>query len=104
MSAPSLTLAQAQELSGKINILVDVAENKTALADAVAAAGGDLMKLMVGVMPKVITILGPVAVEYGFTGDQMGLMGMMNAMKLHESDPAVAATKAAIMGMIMPGM
>eukprot|EP00039_Didymoeca_costata_P018054 m.331973 g.331973 ORF g.331973 m.331973 type:complete len:102 (+) comp16829_c0_seq1:41-346(+) len=96
----SLTLEQAQAATKEVMAILDVPENIEKLTKAKEEAAGDLMKLLTGLVPLVVGLLGERMVHYGFTADQPGVMGFVAAMNPHNADPEVAAGKARIMSLI----
>jgi len=97
---PTVTLEQAQAFADKVTLIMAADDTKAELATKKAAAGGDLMKLMMTVIPFVITKIGDDVAALGFPKDQMGMMMLMGAMKAHKGDPKVDGVTATIMAAI----
>ena len=82
--------------------MLEVPENKTEIDAAIAAAGGDLMKLMQSAVPIVVKLLGPQMEALGFPPNQMGVMGFIGQLNGFSSNAEIAAGKAKVMAVMMP--
>lgn len=93
--AQSITLEQGR--TAVKAALAGLESEKAELDKFKAEAAGNLMVLLQKVMPKVISIMGPIIGPMGFTQDQPGMMQFMTALNPHNDDPEIKQGKAAIM-------
>merc|ERR1711964_210004 len=87
-----IELVQAKAAVQDVLAAFDLPENQEKLAAAKTAAAGDMMKMMMLVLPCVTEIQASVVSRYGYTPDSQGVMNFTVAVKQHEAtDPEIKA-------------
>jgi hypothetical protein len=85
--------------------LYDEEANKAQIDAAVAAAGGEQMKLMMTAMPVALAIGKPLLEKYGFAADPMGVMALLAALTAATGQDEELATQfGELRKRILPGM
>merc|ERR1719313_1598732 len=100
--AVTLTEQQCVDALREVLKVLDVPENKAKIDAAMQAAGGDLMKLMMQLMPVVLEFLGPQMTALGLPANQQGVMLFMGQLNMHQGNEEIKAGKDRIAGLIMP--
>jgi hypothetical protein len=100
--AKTLTLEQAKAALAEAMAAFDEPSNAAKMDEAKAAAGGDLQKMMMTVMPLALQIQGPTFAKYGFDANQTGGMQFIMAVMAHQADPEVAQMTSALKSKYLP--
>jgi len=86
----------------KMVALLEAPANVALLEQAKATAGEDVMQYMMVVLPTACQILSPCMSEFGFSPDQAGAMGLMQAIEKHKADPDIVAKAKALKSKFIP--
>jgi len=100
--AVELSLDQAKAAVTKMTDLLEAPENVALLDKAKATAGEDVMQYMMVVLPTACQILAPCLAEFGFSPDQAGAMGLLQALEKHKTDPEIEAKGRSLKSKFIP--
>ena len=97
-----LSLIPSTAAVDKMVALLEAPANVALLEQAKATAGEDVMQYMMVGLPPAWKILSPGMSEFGFSPDQAGAMGLMQAIEKHKADPDIVAKAKALKSKFIP--
>ena len=86
----------------KMSSLLEAPENVSLLEKAKETAGQDVMQYMMVVLPTACQILTPCLSEFGFSADQAGAMGLIQALEKYKDDPEISSKAKALKAKFIP--